>query len=73
MAPCTGLRGGDCSEICLHSLPEFLQIFLQLCRSHLKCYYIIHYLGDFQQLTSSTQAEDRQSCSSQGGNAAVCD
>lgn len=66
MAPSAGPRGGDCSEICLHSLPEFPQIFLLLCRSHLKCYYIIHYLGDLQQLTSSTQAEDRQSCSSQG-------
>lgn len=41
-------RGGDCGEICLHSLPEFPQIFLLLCRSHLKRYYIIHYLGDFQ-------------------------
>lgn len=41
-------RGGDCGEICLHSLPEFPQIFLPLCRAHLKCYYIIHYLGDLQ-------------------------
>lgn len=66
--PVSGPRGGDCGEICLHSLPEFPQIFLPLCRSHLKCYYIIHYLGDFQRLTSSTQARDRQSCSSRGGH-----
>lgn len=73
MAPGAAPRGGDCGEICLHSLPEFPQIFLPLCRSHLKCYYIIHYLGDFQRLTSSTQARDGQSRSSWGGTTAAPD